>query len=66
MGLAPFQPADAERFFGREDLVGGLVRRLEQHQFVAVFGASGAGEVVPGAGRSAAALDGRRRARGWS
>jgi hypothetical protein len=29
-GAGAVQPADAERFFGREDLLGGLVRRLEQ------------------------------------
>ncbi|GIE35115.1 hypothetical protein Ait01nite_081600 [Actinoplanes italicus] len=43
-GLAPFQPEDAELFFGRDALVADLVRRLEQRRFLAVFGPSGAGK----------------------
>ena len=44
VGLAAFQPRDADRFFGREQLVADLGRRLATHRFVAVFGASGAGK----------------------
>jgi WD40 repeat protein/class 3 adenylate cyclase len=43
-GLAHFEEADAERFFGREELVGQLVGRLEEHPFLAVIGASGSGK----------------------
>ncbi|GAA4605345.1 WD40 repeat protein [Actinoplanes octamycinicus] len=43
-GLAMFQPADAEVFFGRDELVGELTRRLRARRFLAVFGASGAGK----------------------
>ncbi|WP_344306556.1 hypothetical protein [Fodinicola feengrottensis] len=44
VGLAAFQPADADRFYGREDLVDEISRRLERQRFLAVFGASGAGK----------------------
>ncbi|WP_327234040.1 WD40 repeat domain-containing protein [Streptomyces sp. NBC_01317] len=44
LGLATFEPADAERFFGRERLVGELCARLAESPFLAVFGASGAGK----------------------
>lgn len=44
LGLASFQPADAERFFGRERLVNDLVSRLARQRFLAVFGASGSGK----------------------
>ncbi|MFE7132456.1 hypothetical protein ACFVIM_16520 [Streptomyces sp. NPDC057638] len=43
-GLAPFQPADAERFFGRGRAVAEVRARLERHRLVALFGASGAGK----------------------
>jgi WD40 repeat protein/transcriptional regulator with XRE-family HTH domain len=43
-GLATFQPADAELFFGRTVLVDALVRRLGQRRFLAVFGPSGSGK----------------------
>ena len=43
-GLAAFQPEDADRFFGREDLVAEVVRRVTERRFLAVFGASGAGK----------------------
>jgi WD40 repeat protein len=44
VGLAPFQSTDAGRFFGREQLVANMLRRVERHRFVAVFGASGSGK----------------------
>lgn len=44
-GLAYFDVADAERFFGREELTAALVRRLEEHPFLLlVVGASGSGK----------------------
>nr|WP_042178533.1 AAA family ATPase [Kibdelosporangium sp. MJ126-NF4]CEL13246.1 High-affnity carbon uptake protein Hat/HatR [Kibdelosporangium sp. MJ126-NF4]CTQ98938.1 High-affnity carbon uptake protein Hat/HatR [Kibdelosporangium sp. MJ126-NF4] len=44
VGLAAFEPADADRFFGREHLVAELVTLLEEHRLVAVVGPSGAGK----------------------
>lgn len=44
VGLAAFQPADADRFFGRETLIEDLLDRLARRSFVAVFGASGSGK----------------------
>jgi WD40 repeat protein len=44
LGLSAFQREDADRFFGRERLVGQLLESLSQRRFVAVFGASGAGK----------------------
>ncbi|WP_371614397.1 helix-turn-helix domain-containing protein [Streptomyces sp. NBC_00454] len=43
-GLTAFQAEEAARFFGRSDLVGRLVGRVEQLSFVALFGASGSGK----------------------
>jgi WD40 repeat protein/DNA-binding SARP family transcriptional activator len=43
-GLAPFEPADAEFFFGRERLVEELLGRLEEVPFLALVGASGSGK----------------------
>lgn len=43
-GLAPFEPADAEFFFGRERLVEELLGRLEDVPFLALVGASGSGK----------------------
>jgi WD40 repeat protein/DNA-binding SARP family transcriptional activator len=43
-GLAPFEGADAEIFFGRERLVGELVARLADSALLAVVGASGSGK----------------------
>ncbi|WP_328972474.1 nSTAND1 domain-containing NTPase [Streptomyces sp. NBC_00239] len=43
-GLASFQPEEAARYFGRSELVGRLVARVEQLSFVALFGASGSGK----------------------
>ncbi|WP_170217283.1 helix-turn-helix domain-containing protein [Kutzneria buriramensis] len=44
VGLASFQPEDADRFFGREHLVGQLTARLRRQRFIAVFGPSGSGK----------------------
>ena len=43
-GLAAFQRDDADRFFGREELVDDLVRRLQSHRVLVVAGASGSGK----------------------
>ena len=43
-GLAPFEAADAEFFFGRERLVDELVARLEAAPLLAVIGPSGSGK----------------------
>src|SRR5205823_4878057 len=44
VGLAVFQPEDAERFFGREQLVSDLLKRVAQQRFVVVIGPSGSGK----------------------
>jgi WD40 repeat protein/DNA-binding SARP family transcriptional activator/ABC-type Fe3+/spermidine/putrescine transport system ATPase subunit len=43
-GLAPFEPADAQFFFGRERLVEELVARLAETPILAVVGPSGSGK----------------------
>jgi DNA-binding SARP family transcriptional activator/WD40 repeat protein/energy-coupling factor transporter ATP-binding protein EcfA2 len=43
-GLAPFDVADAEFFFGRERVIADLVARLTSATFVGVVGASGSGK----------------------
>ncbi|MFJ2237937.1 hypothetical protein [Streptomyces sp. NPDC087859] len=43
-GLAPFDSDDRELFFGRDDLVGELLRLVREHRFAMVFGASGSGK----------------------
>ncbi|AHH96694.1 hypothetical protein [Kutzneria albida] len=43
-GLAAFQPADAERFFGREAVTEDLRGKVARQRFTAVFGASGVGK----------------------
>ena len=43
-GLASFQPEDASVFFGREDLVGDLLRRLQSSRVLVVAGPSGSGK----------------------
>ncbi|HEX2164593.1 MAG TPA: AAA family ATPase, partial [Thermoanaerobaculia bacterium] len=43
-GLRPFDRAENDRFFGREEHVDELLRRLRGHRFVAVIGASGSGK----------------------
>lgn len=44
VGLAAFQPDDADRFHGRDAITGELVHRLGERRFLAVFGASGSGK----------------------
>jgi WD40 repeat protein len=44
LGLATFEPADADRFFGRERLVEQLCERLAEWPFLALFAPSGAGK----------------------
>jgi energy-coupling factor transporter ATP-binding protein EcfA2 len=43
-GLRPFESEDHPLFFGREAQVEALLRRLEDHRFVAVVGSSGSGK----------------------
>jgi class 3 adenylate cyclase/WD40 repeat protein/tRNA A-37 threonylcarbamoyl transferase component Bud32 len=43
-GLAPFRQADAELFFGREEVVERCAELLRANRFVAVIGASGSGK----------------------
>jgi hypothetical protein len=44
LGLAAFHAENRAFFFGREPLVGKLVERLRQHNFLAVLGGSGSGK----------------------
>ncbi len=44
MGLAAFQPEDAQWFFGRQRLVAELIARLSEAPFLAVIGPSGSGK----------------------
>ena len=44
LGLAGYTSKDADRFFGRQDVVEQLMRMLRRQRFVAVFGASGSGK----------------------
>ncbi|UWR21191.1 protein kinase domain-containing protein [Sulfitobacter sp. S190] len=43
-GLSAFQPEDADRFFGREELVADLLQRLRTSHILVVGGASGSGK----------------------
>jgi WD40 repeat protein len=43
-GLAAFRRGDADRFFGRDRLVGEVVTRVRNRRMVAVFGPSGSGK----------------------
>ncbi len=43
-GLAPFNEHEAERFFGREDEIADLRRRLRYHNFQLIMGPSGSGK----------------------
>lgn len=44
VGLAAFEPADADRFFGRAESTEELFERVAGQRFVTVFGASGSGK----------------------
>ncbi|MDI5979846.1 nSTAND1 domain-containing NTPase [Amycolatopsis magusensis] len=44
VGLAAYEPQDADRFRGRDRLVESLTARVRRQRFVAVFGASGTGK----------------------
>jgi energy-coupling factor transporter ATP-binding protein EcfA2 len=44
LGLAAFQPDDADRFFGRQKVIDELLCRLEKKALLAVFGPSGSGK----------------------
>ncbi|WHT17265.1 hypothetical protein N8J89_29625 [Crossiella sp. CA-258035] len=66
-GLAAFQAEDADRFFGRADLVDKLIGLLARRRFVAVVGASGSGKssvlragVLPKAGPALVVTPGAR------
>jgi WD40 repeat protein len=43
-GLVTFQPADADRFFGRAELVNELVEQLRRDHLLVIVGASGRGK----------------------
>jgi hypothetical protein len=43
-GLRAFQESDAEFFFGREELVDDLLKRVEEARFVVIAGPSGSGK----------------------
>ncbi|MGW2721603.1 nSTAND1 domain-containing NTPase [Streptomyces sp. NPDC001492] len=43
-GLARFEPADADRFFGRDQLTDRLLHLAQSRRFTAVFGPSGSGK----------------------
>ncbi|XXX76817.1 serine/threonine-protein kinase [Sorangium sp. So ce134] len=60
-GLSAFQEVDADRFFGREDDIAGMVARLKSQPLLAIVGASGVGKsslvragVIPALKRSGA------------
>ncbi|SHN38718.1 helix-turn-helix domain-containing protein [Cryptosporangium aurantiacum] len=44
LGLIGYGVDDADRFFGRRAIVARLAEMLDEHRFVAVFGASGSGK----------------------
>jgi WD40 repeat protein len=44
VGLSSFRVSDAERFFGREELVAELADRVSGRRFVGLFGPSGSGK----------------------
>ena len=68
-GLRYFDIADADYFFGREDLINQLVDRVRQDNFLAILGASGSGKSsVLRAGLSYELMQGQRLSgsRDWS
>ena len=44
VGLAAFQPADADWFFGRDRVIDNLLTKVRERRFLGVFGASGSGK----------------------
>ena len=44
LGLRPFQPDEADIFFGREDELKEILQKLERHHLIAVLGESGCGK----------------------
>ena len=68
-GLRYFDIADADYFFGREDLINQLIDRVRQDNFLAILGASGSGKSsVLRAGLSYELMQGQRLSgsRHWS
>ncbi|MEU9987111.1 hypothetical protein AB0E10_09950 [Streptomyces sp. NPDC048045] len=61
VGLAAFQPEDADRFFGRDRLSGEVLAKVRERRFLAVFGPSGSGK----SSLLRAGLVARARASGW-
>ena len=61
-GLRPFSEADSGDFFGRDDLIDTLERRIRETALLVVVGASGSGKssVVRSRARAAPAGDGAR------
>lgn len=43
-GLSSFQPEDSDRFFGREEMVADLVKRVQSQKVLVVGGSSGSGK----------------------
>ena len=43
-GLLEYEPDDADLFFGRDDVLGGVLAQLAAGRFVAIVGASGSGK----------------------
>ena len=43
-GLRPFEADEEHLFFGREQEIGALLRRLASHRFLSVTGTSGSGK----------------------
>ncbi|NDJ84642.1 MAG: protein kinase [Chloroflexi bacterium] len=43
-GLRAFEEADSDDFYGREELIGRLLKHLRHHSFLAVIGPSGSGK----------------------
>jgi tetratricopeptide (TPR) repeat protein len=43
-GLRPFEEEDFDRFFGRDEQVDELLKRLSEHRFVGIVGVSGSGK----------------------
>ena len=44
IGLRPFEEADHDLFFGREEQIVALIRKLEDRHFVTIIGSSGSGK----------------------